>query len=155
MLGLPRLREAETQPGTLMFSFGGYDATKLNAEEIQERYLHALMDGSLKEEITATRIRHSSAFCAEVETHNTFRRGYIDVGDQDSGKHRRARIGPSVASVHTLAAGLFQRPDHEDATGDGRSGTIGSGEVQITHQDYTSTIVRGRDRALFLSDRFA
>lgn len=49
MLGLPRLREPETQPGTLMFAFGGYDVSKLNAEEIQERYQHALVDGSLKE----------------------------------------------------------------------------------------------------------
>ena len=49
MLGLPRLREAETQPGTLMFSFGGYDASKLNADEIEERYQHALLDGSMKE----------------------------------------------------------------------------------------------------------
>ncbi|MCC6354512.1 MAG: FAD-dependent oxidoreductase [Verrucomicrobiae bacterium] len=49
MLGLPRLREAETQPGTLMFSFTGYDTSKLNADEIQERYQHALLDGSLKE----------------------------------------------------------------------------------------------------------
>jgi hypothetical protein len=49
MLGLPRLREAETQPGTLMFSFGGYDSSKLNSEEIEERYQHALLDGTLKE----------------------------------------------------------------------------------------------------------
>ncbi len=49
MLGLPRLREETTQPGTLMFSLGGYDAGKLDAEEIQRRYLRALADGDLEE----------------------------------------------------------------------------------------------------------
>lgn len=49
MLGLPRLREAETQPGTLMFSFGGYDVKKLDAEAIEKRYREALAKGELHE----------------------------------------------------------------------------------------------------------
>jgi len=49
MLGLPRLREEETQPGTLMFSFGGYDVTKLDAEVIEKRYREAMAKGELHE----------------------------------------------------------------------------------------------------------
>jgi hypothetical protein len=49
MIGLPRLREATTQPGTLMFRLGGYDADRLDAEEIQRRYLRALAHGELEE----------------------------------------------------------------------------------------------------------
>jgi hypothetical protein len=49
MLGLDRLREDTTQPGTLIFKLGGYDPAKLDAEEIQRRYLQALADGELEE----------------------------------------------------------------------------------------------------------
>ena len=49
MLGLPRLREETTQPGTLTFRLGGYDTKKLDAKEIQRRYLKALDDGELEE----------------------------------------------------------------------------------------------------------
>ena len=49
MIGLPRLREATTQPGTLMFSFGGYDKRKRDADLIQQRYKEALANGQLHE----------------------------------------------------------------------------------------------------------
>lgn len=49
MLGLERLRESVTQPGTLIFRLGGYDPAKLDGEEIQRRYLEALADGRLQE----------------------------------------------------------------------------------------------------------
>lgn len=49
MIGLPRLREDEIQPGTLMFAFGNYDKAGLNAEEIQKRYRQALAAGELQE----------------------------------------------------------------------------------------------------------
>lgn len=48
MTGLPRLREEETQPGTLIFTFGNYDATKLDAALIQTRYRQALAAGDLQ-----------------------------------------------------------------------------------------------------------
>jgi hypothetical protein len=47
LLGLPRLREPTTQPGTLIFQFEGYEAGKLDAALIQERYQEALRDGRL------------------------------------------------------------------------------------------------------------
>lgn len=49
MLGFKRLREETTQPGTLTFRLGGYDVKKLDAKEIQRRYLKALDDGELEE----------------------------------------------------------------------------------------------------------
>ena len=41
-LGLPRLRDATTQPATMMFELGGYDVAKLDADLIELRYREAL-----------------------------------------------------------------------------------------------------------------
>ena len=49
MLGFARLREETTQPGTLIFRLGGYDAAKLDAAQIQRRYQKALAAGELEE----------------------------------------------------------------------------------------------------------
>ncbi|MEI7732101.1 MAG: FAD-dependent oxidoreductase [Verrucomicrobiota bacterium] len=49
LIGLPRLRETEMQPGTLRFVLGGYETAKLDAKEIEKRYQQALRDGILKE----------------------------------------------------------------------------------------------------------
>lgn len=48
MLGLPRLREKTTQPGTLIFELGNYKAEELDATVIQQRYEEALRAGRLK-----------------------------------------------------------------------------------------------------------
>lgn len=48
LLGLPRLRERETQPGTMMYRIDGYDPTLLDRERIQQRYLEALDSGELQ-----------------------------------------------------------------------------------------------------------
>ena len=49
MAGFPRLRDpAETQPGTLMFEFGGYDAEALDADRIQNRFEEALRSEELR-----------------------------------------------------------------------------------------------------------
>lgn len=47
MVGLPRLREEETQPGTLVFAFGNYDANALDSELVQNRYRETLARGEL------------------------------------------------------------------------------------------------------------
>lgn len=47
MLGFERLREAETQPGTLMFLFGGYDVATLDPKVVEPRYREALAKGEL------------------------------------------------------------------------------------------------------------
>jgi hypothetical protein len=48
LAGLQRLREDATQPGTLIFRLGGYDVARLDADEIQRRYLKAVADGVLE-----------------------------------------------------------------------------------------------------------
>ncbi|MBC2603214.1 FAD-dependent oxidoreductase [Puniceicoccus vermicola] len=49
MAGFPRLRDPlETQPGTLMFEFGGYEVSALNGDAIQRQYENALNTGALK-----------------------------------------------------------------------------------------------------------
>ncbi|WP_273208640.1 FAD-dependent oxidoreductase [Runella zeae] len=47
LAGFPVLREAETQPGTLMFQIGGYDLKSLDLKLIQQRYQEALAKGEL------------------------------------------------------------------------------------------------------------
>jgi len=48
MLGFARIRDAETQPGTLRFRFEGYDVDSLDAGEIETRYRQALADRTLQ-----------------------------------------------------------------------------------------------------------
>jgi glycine/D-amino acid oxidase-like deaminating enzyme len=45
--GFDLLREAETQPGTLMFTIGGYDLEQLDLELIKEAYEKAVQSGEL------------------------------------------------------------------------------------------------------------
>lgn len=47
LAGFPVLREAETQPGSLMFQIGGYDFGSLDLKLIQARYQEALQKGDL------------------------------------------------------------------------------------------------------------
>jgi len=47
MVGYARVRGDETQPGTLQFRLGGYDADKLDAELIEAGYRQALAEGRL------------------------------------------------------------------------------------------------------------
>jgi hypothetical protein len=48
LLGLARLREETTQPGTMMFELDNYDVKQLDARLIQRRYEEALRAGRLK-----------------------------------------------------------------------------------------------------------
>lgn len=49
LIGLPRRREKEAQPGTLIFQFAGYDTGRLKSEAIEARYRDALSSGQLRE----------------------------------------------------------------------------------------------------------
>jgi hypothetical protein len=48
MLGLPRQRERETQPGTLIYRLGGYDISKLNLGALQTQLASAFQAGTVK-----------------------------------------------------------------------------------------------------------
>ncbi|MDE0554439.1 MAG: FAD-dependent oxidoreductase, partial [Candidatus Poribacteria bacterium] len=47
-IGFPRLREQETQPGTLIFELGGYNVESLDEEVIQAHFSAAIKDGRLQ-----------------------------------------------------------------------------------------------------------
>lgn len=48
LAGIDRMREAEAQPGTLIFKFGNYDVNALDKDDIQRRYEIAMRDGLLQ-----------------------------------------------------------------------------------------------------------
>ncbi len=48
MIGLPRLREETTQPGTMIFELGNYNLADLDAKLIQQRYEEAMREGRLR-----------------------------------------------------------------------------------------------------------
>ncbi len=50
MAGFDVLREAETQPGTLMFQLEGYDLEQLDMKLLEQRYNEELKKGKLKKE---------------------------------------------------------------------------------------------------------
>ena len=58
LAGLPRLREEETQPGTLIFKLGGYDVDSLDADLIQQHFEQAYQDGRLQHgDVRNSRVR--------------------------------------------------------------------------------------------------
>lgn len=141
MLGMPRLREAETQPGTLMFSFSGYDAPKLNADEIEERYQHARVDGSLKDGdychadspfINFLRGGGSNAqhvFGADSSTSATKTQANI------AGRASVLRLLRFIRSLPGCAGARIARMQQETAV---RETYRIVGEVQVTQEDYVS-----------------
>jgi len=48
-LGLARLQESTTQPGTIIFRIGGYHVESLDPEVVERRFRQALRSGELKE----------------------------------------------------------------------------------------------------------
>ncbi|MBN2632396.1 MAG: FAD-dependent oxidoreductase [Bacteroidales bacterium] len=50
MAGFDVLREAETQPGTLLFTLEGYDKSKLNMDHLEHRYTEELKKGDMVRE---------------------------------------------------------------------------------------------------------
>lgn len=141
MLGLPRLREERTQPGTLIFRFAGFDVEKLDADTIQKRYRKALRNSELK----------------EGDYHNTdsqfvnFLRGggenaqHVFGADSSTAVTKTQANLAGRASVLRLLRFIRSLPGCEDArlikllpeTGVRETYRI-VGEVQITHEDYTS-----------------
>lgn len=141
MLGLPRLRETETQPGTLMFSFGGYDVSKLNAEEIQERYQHALLDGSLKE---GDYCHADSPFIGFLRGGGANAQHIFGADSSTSATKTQANIAGRTSALRLLrfirslpgcANARITRMQQETAV---RETYRIVGEVQITQDDYVS-----------------
>ena len=141
MIGLPRLREATTQPGTLIFSFGGYDKSKLDGDLIQQRYREALADGRLRE----------GDYChANGNFGNSLRSGggnaqHIFGADSSTSATKTQANIAGRTSVLRLLRFIRSLPGCQNArllkmqqeTAVRETYRI-VGEVQITHDDYVS-----------------
>lgn len=139
MVGLARLREATTQPGTLMFSFGGYDKDKLDGGLIQRRYREALADGRLHEGdyshaggqfVNFLRGGGSNAqhvFGADSSTSTTKTRANI------AGRTSVLRLLRFIRSLPGCEDARLLKMQQETAI---RETYRIVGEVQITHDDY-------------------
>jgi len=141
MLGLPRLREETTQPGTLIFRIEGFEVDKLDSTVIQKRYRGALANGELK----------------KGDYHNFEGEfvGFLDGGGENAQHVFGADSSTAATKTQANLAGRasvlrllrFTRslPGCENArlvkllpeTGVRETYRI-VGEVKITHQDYTS-----------------
>ena len=139
MIGLPRLREATIQPGTLIFSFGGYDTNKLDADLIQQRYREALANGQL----------HEGDYChANGHFINFLRNGggnHIVGADSSTsatktqaniaGRSSVLRLLRFIRSLPGCQNALLVKMQQETAV---RETYRIVGEAQITHDDYVS-----------------
>lgn len=141
LANLPRLREEETQPGTLIFKLGGYDVDKLNVDVIQRHFEQAYQDG---------RLQHGDVRNSRVNFV-----GYLRSGGENTQHVHGADASTSETRSHTNIAGRqsllriirFVRslPGCENArvlsaqpeTAVRETYRI-VGEVQVTHQDYTT-----------------
>ena len=141
LAGLPRLREEETQPGTLIFKLGGYDVDSLDADLIQQHFEQAYQDGRLQHgDVRNSRVRFV---------------GYLKSGGENAQHVHGADASTSATRSQTNIAGRqsllriirFVRslPGCENAfiisaqpeTAVRETYRI-VGEIQVTHQDYTS-----------------
>ncbi len=141
MAGLARLREETTQPGTLMFSFGGYDKKKLDAKLIQERYREALAGGQLHEGdyahangqfVNFLRGGGSNAqhiFGADSSTSATKTRANI------AGRTSVLRLLRFIRSLPGCENARLEKMQQETAV---RETYRIVGEVQITQEDYVA-----------------
>lgn len=141
MIGLPRLREATTQPGTLMFSFGGYDKGKLDADLIQQRYTEALANGQLHEGDYSHAKGHFVSFLrggggnaqhifgADSSTSATKTQANI------AGRASALRLLRFIRSLPGCQKARLLRMQQETAV---RETYRIVGEVQITHNDYVA-----------------
>ncbi|MCH2665182.1 FAD-dependent oxidoreductase [bacterium] len=141
MAGFSRLREEETQPGTLIFKLGGYDVDTLDADLVQERFLKAYDDGRLQPGDVRNRdVRFVSylrnggensqhVHDADATTAETHSRTNI------AGRASLLRILRFVRSLPGCEHARVLRAQPETAV---RETYRIVGDVQITHDDYTS-----------------
>ncbi|MDA0709345.1 MAG: FAD-dependent oxidoreductase [bacterium] len=141
MAGIPRLREAETQPGTLIFKLGGYDVERLNAEAIQLHFERAYAEGRLQP--------------GDVRNGDVRFISYLKIGGENAQHVHGADASTAATHSQTNIAGRvsllrilrFVRslPGCEQArilsaqpeTAVRETYRI-VGEVQVNHEDYTS-----------------
>ena len=140
-IGFPRLREEETQPGTLIFKLGGYDVGTLDEDAIQRQFIAAMKDGRLQHgDVSNPRARFigylrnggenaQHVFGADASTSDRHTKTNI------AGRQSLLRILRFVRSLPGCENARVLKAQAETAV---RETYRIVGEVQITHDDYTS-----------------
>lgn len=141
MIGLPRLRDATTQPGTLIFTFGGYDPGRLDEESVERRYREALESGELQR---GDYMHAEGRFIGFLRGGGTNAQHVYGADSSTAATQTQANIAGRI-SVLRLLRFIRSLPGCEHArllrmqeeTAVRETYRI-EGEVQITHHDYTS-----------------
>ena len=141
VIGLPRLREEETQPGTLIFKLGGYDIESLDDEIIQAHFLAAIEDSRLQHgDVSNPRGRfihflrnggENAQHVFEADASTSDRHTKTNI----AGRQSLLRILRFVRSLPGCENACVLKAQPETAV---RETYRIVGEVQITHRDYTS-----------------
>ena len=92
MAGYKVLREKETQPGSLVYSMGGYDFDQLDLSKIPKRYHRALHQNMLTSQIRKT---GENNFCS-LWLCLCLRRRLYNIGDPHHGQPKRASESAAV-----------------------------------------------------------
>lgn len=141
LAGLPRLRENETQPGTLIFKLGGYDVDSLDADLIQRHFEQAYQDGRLHHgDVRNSRVRfvgylrsggENAQHVHGADASTSATRSQTNIAGRQSLLRiiRFVRSLPGCENAHIISA------QPETAV---RETYRIVGETQVTHQDYTS-----------------
>jgi hypothetical protein len=86
MMGLPRLRESATQPGTMIYRLAGYDISRTDLEVMEKKALEAVTAGRLESTDFRHNLRKFLAAGAENAMH------VPDVDSTTSELHTRANL---------------------------------------------------------------
>jgi glycine/D-amino acid oxidase-like deaminating enzyme len=138
LAGYKLLREAEIQPGTLMFQIGGYDFKSLDLKMIQTRYQEAISKGLL----VKTDFRNNIVGLLKSEGDNI--QHILNADSTTSETHSLANIQGRTALLNTLRflrtlPGLEKTRiiDMQNETGVRETYRI-DGLYKITHEDYVT-----------------
>lgn len=139
--GYARLREEETQPGTLIFKLGGYDVDTLDGDEIQKRFEEAWDDGRLKPGDVRNR---GVRFLGYLRSGGENAQHVHDADASTADTHSRTNIA-GRASLLRILRFVRSLPGCENArvlsaqpeTAVRETYRI-VGEYQVTHEDYTT-----------------
>ena len=141
LAGYPRLREDETQPGTLIFKLAGYDVNSLDEEEIQNQFLRAYDAGELKPgDVRSRNTRFTSYLRSGGENAQHVHDADTSTADTHTqtniaGRQSLLRILRFVRSLPGCEAACVAFAQPETAA---RETYRIDGEYQVTHADYTS-----------------
>lgn len=141
MIGLARRRGEETQPGTLIFRLGGYDAGRLDAADVERRYREALASGALQPgdywhgQRAFMSFLHAAGWNAQhvhgADSSNAVLRTEANI----AGRRSVLRLLRFVRSLPGCEKSRLVAMQQETAV---RETYRIVGEIEITHEDYTS-----------------